>query len=82
MKAGYILFQETLVETSLNLSSIRPILKFIAKLSTPSLGLTFGSWSYVTTAITFDLAVLLFLADLDSAVYPDIECRITLLDRI
>lgn len=81
IRNGFILFQEAIVETGLSPSFARPILKSIAKLSTPGSGLAFRGWNYVTTSITFDLAVLLSFTDFDGSVCLDTSCGITLVDR-
>ncbi len=62
-------------------SSLRPILCSAAKLSAPGSGLAFRGWSYATTSITFDLALLPAISDPDTSVCLDTGCRVSLVDK-
>lgn len=62
-------------------SSSRPVLCSAAKLSAPGSGLVFRDWSYVTTSITFDPAILPAISDFDTSVYLDIGCEVSLVNK-
>ena len=62
-------------------SSTRPIFCFTVKLLVPGFGLVFRRWSYTTTLITFDLTILPYNNDLDSSVYLNTGCEVTLVDK-
>ena len=59
----------------------RPILCFAAKLSALGSGLTFRGWSYTTTSISFDLALLPAVSDPDTLVCLDTGCGVSLVDK-
>ena len=59
----------------------RPILCSAAKLSAPSSGLAFRGWSYATSLITFDPALLPAVSDPDTSVCLDTGCGVSLVDK-
>lgn len=70
-----------MAETDLDLPSVRPVLCFTAKLSAPSSGLAFRDWSYGTTLITFDWAILPDIGNPNTLVCLDTGCGISLVDK-
>lgn len=70
----------TVAETGLDLSSPRPVLYFTAKLSVLGSDLAFKGWSYTTTLITFDLAILPTISNPDTLVYLNTDCGVNLVD--
>ena len=68
-------------ETGSDPPSSRPVLRFVAKLSVPDSGLAFKGWSYVTTLITFDPAILTAISDPDTSVCLDTGCGVSLVDK-
>lgn len=82
IKSGYnTLGKIAVAETGLDSSSSRPVLCSTAKLYSPGSGLTFRGWSYATTPITFDLAILLAISDSNTLVYLDTGCGVSLVDK-
>ena len=69
-------------ETGLDPASLRPIFCSAAKLSAPGSGLAFRGWSYATTSITFDPALLPAISDPDTSVCLDTGCGVSLVDKI
>ena len=69
------------METGPSPSSARPILKSTATLTAPGSGLAFRGWSYATTLITFDSAILLAVGYPNTLVYLDIGCGVSLVDK-
>ena len=61
--------------------SPRPVFCSAAKLSAPGSGLTFRAWSYATTSITFDPAILPAISNPDTLVCLDTGCGVSLVDK-
>ena len=59
----------------------RPVLCSTAKLFTLGSGLAFTGWSYATTLITFDPAILPAISDLNTLVCLDTGCGVSLVDK-
>lgn len=72
----------TIAEMGSNLSFVKPVFCSTAKLSASGLGLTFRDWSYTTTLITFDLAILPSIGNSHTFVYLNIGCGVSLVDNI
>lgn len=68
-------------ETGSYPSSPRPILCSAAKMSAPGSVLAFRGWSYATTSITFDPALLPAISDPDTSVCLDTGCGVSLVDK-
>ena len=75
------LVRRAVEETSSDPPFSRPILRSTAKLSTPGSGLAFRGWSYATTSITFDSAILPAISDPDTSVCLNTGCRVSLVDK-
>ena len=75
------LVRRAMEETGSDPPFSRPVLRSTAKLSAPGSGLVFRGWSYATTSITFDPAILLAISDPDTSVCLDIGCRVSLVDK-
>ena len=76
-----ILVRRAMEETSSDLPSSRAILCSTAKLSTPGSGFTFRGWSYATTSITFDPAILPVISNPDTSVCLDTGFGVSLVDK-
>lgn len=68
-------------ETGSDPPSPRPILCSAAKLSTPGSSLAFRGWSYATTSITFDPALLPAISNPDTSICLDTGCGVSLVDK-
>lgn len=73
--------RKTVVETGTDPPSSRPVHCFTAKLSASGSCLAFRGWSYATTLIIFDPAVLSAISNPDTTVYLDTGCRVSLVDK-
>lgn len=71
-----------LVETATDLASARPILRFTAKLTALGSNLAFRKWTYSTTAVTFELTIILAMDDPDASVCLYIGYGVTLIDKV
>ena len=82
IKSGCNVFERRVVEeTGSDPPSPRPVLCSTAKLSAPGSGLAFRDWSYATTSITFDPAILPAISDPDTLVCLDTGCGVRLVDK-
>ena len=68
-------------ETGSDPPSPRPVLCSAAKLSAPGFGLAFRGWSYATTSIIFDPAILSAISNPDSSACLDTGCGVSLVDK-
>ena len=68
-------------ETGSDLLTPRSVLCSAAKLSAPGSGLAFRGWSYITTLITFDPAILPAISDPNTSVCLDTGCGVSLVDK-
>lgn len=83
IKARYNTFiRITLVKTDSEPSFTWLIFCFKTRLSIPSSSFAFREWNYATTSITFDLAILLAVSNLNSLVCLDTKFGVTLVDKI
>ena len=82
IKSGWNALKKIVVaETGSDLPFPRPILCSAAKLSAPGSGLAFRDWSYTTTLITFDPALLPAVSNPDTSVCLDTGCGVSLVDK-
>ena len=82
IKSGCNAFVRRAVEeTSSDPPSSRPILRFAAKLSASGSGLAFRGWSYATTSITIDPAILPAISNPDTLVCLDTGSGVSLVNK-
>lgn len=82
IKSGCNIFGRVfVVETGLDPPFSRPVFHFVAKLSAPGFGLAFRGWSYTTTPITFNPAILPAIGDPNTLECLDTGCGVSLVDK-